>query len=122
MAFRNLMSSLICPMTVQLGSLHHSKNLGIPGQSYDFQLESTATLEIQPVNQRYPGHMGGLSNQSYDYLGRIFRISENLQCLELNGVPHLVLSPLGTGSTLVFRTMTPWSSQTLEMSGTEALV
>ena len=38
MAFWNLMSSLICPMTVQLGSLHHSKNLGIPGQSYDFQL------------------------------------------------------------------------------------
>ena len=29
--------------------------------------------------------MGGLSNQSYDYLGRIFRISENLQCLELLG-------------------------------------
>ncbi|XP_065776650.1 galectin-7-like isoform X3 [Muntiacus reevesi] len=25
--------------------------------------------------------MGGLSNQSYDYLGRIFRISENLRCL-----------------------------------------
>lgn len=85
LSFWNLMSSLICPMTVQVGTLHHSKNLGIPGQSYDFQSESTATLEIPSVNQRCPGHMEGISNQSYHYLGRIFRISENLQCLGILG-------------------------------------
>lgn len=72
MTFRNLMSSLICPMAgYKLGCLCVPRNLGAPGQSqgsylssYDSQSESPGTLEICPVIWRCPGHLGNPSNQS----------------------------------------------------------